>query len=154
MPGNRRSIVAFGVLACVMATASAGARQATRAPLSPAAVVAAYCTAWNTANRTDREHLLTQVWARDGKYSDPDQSFVTGRAALSNTIADFQRRHPGARFYCSEPQVHHGAMRVTWICRWSNGTELAHGTDFSELDADGRLRQVVGFFGDPPAITP
>jgi hypothetical protein len=92
----------------------AEAQQAAHA-LSPDAAVVAYCAAWNTTDRADRERLLAQVWAPDGVYSDPEPTLAVGRAALSNTISAFQLTHPGARFRCSAPQAHHRAMRVTRV---------------------------------------
>jgi hypothetical protein len=45
-------------------------------------------------------------------------------------------------------------MRVAWIFLRPDKTEVAHGMDFHELAADGRIRRVTGFFGAPPVITP
>jgi hypothetical protein len=122
--------------------------------LTPDAAVVAYCAAWNTVDKTERDRLLEQSWAADGSYGDPESSFVTGRVALGKMIAEFQRGHPGAYFRCSAPQQHHGFMRVTWILFGPDGVERWHGTDFSELAADGRIRRVVGFFGDAPVAKP
>ena len=154
---NRRHLLA-GItaalpllFACVPAPMHAEPQQATPA-LTPEAAVAGYCTAWNTTDRAEREHLLAQVWSPDGVYTDPDTPHASGRTGLSDTIADFQRTHPGFRFRCSVPQTHHGAMRVTWILLNPDGTERLRGTDFSELAPDGRIRHVVGFFGPPPDL--
>jgi hypothetical protein len=45
-------------------------------------------------------------------------------------------------------------MRTTWVYLNPDGSEIEHGMDFSELAADGRIRRVVGFFGDPPPDRP
>ena len=95
-----------------------------------------------------------RVWTPDGVYSDPNPTRTVGRAALSDTIAALQHRYPGARFRCSAPQVHHQAMRTTWIFRKPDGSEIARGTDFFELAEDGRIRRVTGFFGAPPVVKP
>jgi hypothetical protein len=136
-----------------MATTSAEAQQAAHS-LSPEDAVIGYCAAWNTDDRAERDRLLAKVWAPDGVYSDPNPTRTVGRAALSDTIASLQRRYPGARFRCSAPQTHHDAMRVTWIFLKPDKTEVARGTDFYELAADGRIRRVTGFFGEPPVIKP
>lgn len=151
--GVHLSAVAFGVFASVAAMPRAGAQQAMPS-LSPDAAVATYCTAWNTTDRAERERLLVQAWAPDGTYSDPDTAPTPGRAALSDAIAAFQHGHPGVRFHCSVPQVHHGAMRTAWIAVGTDGKALWHGTDFGELAPEGRIRRVVGFFGDTPAVKP
>lgn len=151
--GVHLAAVAFVVFASVAAMPRAEAQQATPL-LSPDAAVATYCTAWNTTDSAERECLLARVWAPDGAYSDPDTTPTTGRAALSDAITTFQHGHPGVRFRCSVPQVHHGAMRTAWIAVGPDGKELWHGTDFGELAADGRIRRVVGFFGDAPVVRP
>ena len=125
-------------------------RPATR--LTPAAAVADHCAAWNTTDRVKRDLLLNRVFARDGVYSDPTPTYVTGRAALSAAIASFQRQYPGARFRCSAPQTHHRAMRVSWLLVGADGKVVTQGMDFYELAPDGLVRRVTGFFGPPPAI--
>jgi hypothetical protein len=147
------SAVVLSALASGAATTRAAPQQTARS-LSPDAAVVAYCAAWNTDDRAERDRLLARVWAPDGVYSDPNPTRTVGRAALSDTIAALQRRYPGARFRCSAPQTHHSAMRVTWIFLRPDKTEVAHGVDFYELAADGRIRRVTGFFGEPPAVKP
>ena len=120
--------------------------------VTPAAAVAGHCAAWNTTDRLKRDVLLRSVFARDGVYSDPTPTYVTGPAALSDEIANFQRQHPGARFKCSAPQTHHGAMRVSWVLRGPDNKVLEQGMDFYELARDGLIRRVTGFFGQPPAV--
>jgi hypothetical protein len=145
--------LAIGVLASV--AVADHSKATTAAPsLSPEAAVAAYCSAWNTVDRAERDRLLAQVWTVDGVYSDPTPTLVKGRAALSNEIAALQHRHPGAKFRCSAPQTHHGVMRTTWVYLNPDGSEIEHGMDVSDLAADGRIRRVVGFFGDPPPDRP
>ena len=122
--------------------------------LTPAAAVAGHCAAWNTTDRAKRDILLKRVFARDGVYSDPTPTYVTGRAALSKEIASFQRQYPGARFRCSAPQIHHDAMRVSWLLRDRDGKVVTEGMDFYELAPDGLIRRVTGFFGPPPALGP
>lgn len=153
MPRITSSAFALSIVAIGLMTGRANAQNAAH-PLTPDAAVAAYCAAWNTVDRAERDRLLAQVWTPDGVYSDPNPTLATGRAALSDSIAALQRRYPGGRFRCSAPQTHHGAMRTTWIFRNPDGSEIAHGMDFSELAADGRIRRVVGFFGDAPVVKP
>lgn len=152
-PGARLSAFVLGVAVSSLVTPRAQAQQAAPA-LTPEAAVVAYCAAWSTADRAARERLLDQSWTPDGVYIDPDPTLASGRAALSDTIGTFLDHHRGAYFRCSAPQVHHGAMRVTWTLFGPDGVALGHGTDFSELAADGRIRRVVGFFGDPPVVKP
>lgn len=119
---------------------------------TPAAAVAGHCAAWNTTDRAKRDILLRRIFARDGVYSDPTPTYVTGRAALSDEIGRFQRRYPGARFRCSAPQIHHRTMRVTWLLLEPDGKTPTQGMDFYELAPDGLIRRVTGFFGPPPTL--
>jgi hypothetical protein len=151
--GANLSAIVFSALASVAAMTCAEAQRA--APvLRPEVVVVDYCAAWNTTDPAERERLLARVWAPDGVYSDPEPTNAVGPAALSDAISTFHRSYPGAYFRCSVPQVHHGAMRVTWVLFRPDGSERLHGTDFSELATDGRIRRVVGFFGPPPEVRP
>ena len=118
--------------------------------LTPADAVAGHCQAWNSTDRLTRDRLLKRVFDRDGVYSDPTPTLVTGRAALSAEIAEFQRQHPGARVRCSAPQVHHRFMRVGWLLLGADRKLVAEGMDFYELGPDGLIRRVTGFFGAPP----
>ena len=38
-------------------------------------------------------------------------------------------------------------MRFGWRIVRDGGEQVSEGTDFGELDDDGRLRRIVGFFG-------
>jgi hypothetical protein len=147
------SAVGLGALASVAIAGPAKAEPAAQ-PLTPEAAEVVYCTAWNTVDRAERDRLLARVWTTDGIYSDPNPTLTTGRAELSAEIAALQHKYPGAHFVCSAPQVHHGAMRTTWVYLNKDGSEIEHGMDFSELAADGRIRRVTGFFGEPPVLKP
>lgn len=139
--------------AASLAAAGAGGAQPAASPASLAALdstVAAYCAAWGTADRAARDRLLERVWAPDGAYSDPAPTHAEGRGALSETIDRLQRQLPGARFRCGAAQAHHGFFRFGWVMLGADGGERLRGTDFGELDAEGRIRRIVGFFGPPP----
>lgn len=122
--------------------------------LTPVSAVTGYCDAWSVADRGARDRLLARVWAADGVYSDADTAPVRGRAALSDVIAKFQREYPGTHFQCSAPQIHHRAMRVTWILLQRDGTEVTHGVDIYDMAPAGRIQRIVGFFGDSPSVAP
>jgi hypothetical protein len=146
--------VACMVLFAAVGALSHAAMAEPAKPLTPDSAVTNYCAAWSVADRAARDRLLARVWAADGVYSDPEPTLAKGRAGLSNTIADFQRHYPGAHFRCSAPQMHHRAMRVTWILLRPDGTQVTHGVDIYDMARDGRIQRIVGFFGDPPAVTP
>ncbi|HEY3948974.1 nuclear transport factor 2 family protein [Phenylobacterium sp.] len=145
-------------LGAALSAALAGAAMAGEKPpapgLTPAEVVAAHCAAWNTTDRAERDRLLERVFAADGVYADPTPTYAAGRAALSATIADFQRQTPGARFRCSAPQTHHSAMRVSWLLQGGDGKTITQGQDFYELAPNGQIRRITGFFGPAPSVAP
>jgi hypothetical protein len=151
-------LAVIGLVACL--SACSPHRQAALspgspgAPLSPDAVVADYCAAWSTPDRTARDRLLERVWTPDGIYSDSDPTLAAGRAALSEEIDAFLKSHPGAHFRCSAPQVHHQFMRISWIFLRGDGSEALRGMDFGELAPDGRIVRITGFFGPPPTVAP
>ncbi len=143
---------------CAVLLAALGLSRAAMAepakPLAPEAAITDYCAAWSVADPVARDRLLARVWAADGVYSDADTAPAKGRAALSDVIAKFQREYPGTHFQCSAPQMHHRAMRVTWILLQRDGTEVTHGVDIYDMAPDGRIQRIVGFFGDSPSVAP
>lgn len=115
-------------------------------------IVRAYGAAWNEPDIERRRQLLETAWAEGGVYTDPT-AHVEGRAALLTHIAGFHAQMPGARLsLTSGVDEHHGRVRFTWIMRAVDGATIAEGVDFGDLDADGRLARITGFFGPlPPA---
>jgi hypothetical protein len=113
-------------------------------------VVATYTRAWAEPDRAARRPLLERCWAVDGVYCDP-LGQVTGRDGLDDHIAGFQARQPGARIeVVSGVDEHDGYLRFAWQLRAADGSVALVGTDFGELDGDGVLRRIIGFFGPLP----
>lgn len=153
MPQRGHGRIGSAVLVAAVALSWAAMAEPAK-PLTPDSVVTDYCAAWSVTDRGARDRLLARVWAPGGVYSDPEPTLAKGRAALSEVIADFQRHYPGTHFRCSAPQTHHRAMRVTWILLRPDGSQVTHGVDIYDMARDGRIQRIVGFFGDPPAVTP
>jgi hypothetical protein len=60
---------------------------------------------------------------------------------------------PGNRIeLASGVDEHDGLLRFAWQMLGPDGAAALDGMDFGELDGDGRLKQIVGFFGPFPAI--
>lgn len=117
-----------------------------------AKIVEAYGAAWLEEESAARRALLDICWSANGTYQDPTAD-VTGRAALCALIGDCQKEMPGVQvILTSAADVHHGKLRFTWKLVDANGDQLRDGVDFGELDEDGRLSKIVGFFGAPPAL--
>jgi len=108
--------------------------------------IAAYAAAWNEPDDAARRHLLETAWAASGTYTDPT-AHVEGRAALVQHIAGFLKSSPGARIVAtSRADSHHGMLRFSWRLIRADGTTI-DGMDFGELDSEGQLKRIVGFFG-------
>ncbi len=110
-------------------------------------LIKTYCAAWSEPDAMQRLRLLDQVWAPDGRYTDPSAD-VSGIPALSDHIASTLARYPGARVITtSRVDAHHGLLRFNWCLVLADGKRLPDGVDFAELSPDGRIRRIAGFFG-------
>jgi len=119
-------------------------------------VLADYNAAWGERDATRRAALLERAWAKNGIYTDP-QAHVEGRAVLATHIGLVQGRLPAGvhGVMVSAPDVHHDTFRFAWEFHDAKGGLFMKGEDFGELDEDGRIRRIVGFFGElMPAAKP
>jgi hypothetical protein len=113
-------------------------------------VVDTYTRAWAEPDRAARRALLERCWAVDGVYCDP-LGQVTGRDGLDEHITGFHAAQPGAVIeVVSGIDEHDGYLRFAWQMRAADGSVALVGTDFGELDGDGVLRRIIGFFGPLP----
>ena len=60
-------------------------------------IVSVYGAAWLEVDDAKRRRLLEIAWSEDGVYQDPTAE-VSGRDALVQHIAGFQKRLPGSLF--------------------------------------------------------
>ena len=113
-------------------------------------MVRTYVQAWHERDETTRRRLLEQSWAEDGVYTDPD-STIEGRAALIEAIADFHQRRPDVRIEVRSPVDGFGRhFRFVWATVDGDDEVLREGIDVGQLDEDGRITSIVGFFGIVP----
>ena len=125
----------------------------TTAP-SAVATVDTYLAMWNDPDAAARAELIATAWTEDGRYVDPVQE-AEGHAALSAMVAAIHQRFPGQRFRrLSGVDAHHDQVRFAWELGVPGGAVTVAGIDVGMLAADGRLRSISGFFGDPPADDP
>jgi hypothetical protein len=116
-----------------------------------AGIAEQYIAAWNETDDTRRNALLTQCWADNGVYVDPNVE-VTGREALSRRIKEVQGGRPGAYLeFMSGTDAHHNVLRFLWRLVRADGTAGDISIDIGETGPDGRLTKIIGFFGPPPA---
>ncbi|WP_282604273.1 nuclear transport factor 2 family protein [Pelagibius sp. Alg239-R121] len=111
------------------------------------ALIDRYCAVWREPDSAARASLLEVVWHKDGRYCDPTAEAV-GRAALNNLIGETLTRFPGGQVMrLSAVDVHHDCFRFTWTMQLGEGKQLPESIDFGRLAEDGRIAEIVGFFG-------
>jgi hypothetical protein len=116
-------------------------------------IVSAYGAAWTDVDDAQRQRLLEIAWSEDGVYQDPTAD-VSGRQALAQLIAGFRKRLPGSEIVItSGVDLHHGKFHFLWKMVGPDRRTVLEGRDFGELDANGRIRCIAGFFGPPPPLT-
>ena len=115
-------------------------------------IVRQYMAAWNEPDDAARRALLGQCWSEGGVYLDPNVS-LAGRDALATRIGEVLASRPGARLeFMSGIDIHHNVVRFLWRLVRADGTSGDTSIDFGEVDPDGRLVRIVGFFGPAPPL--
>ena len=108
-------------------------------------------TLWNRYAATwslpadDRPGELAACLTDDVTYCDP-QGPVSGRAALSSYLGQFQEAFPGTRFRIESVLHHHGQALASWTLRGAGDELHQRGTSFAVVAEDGRLSAITGFF--------
>jgi hypothetical protein len=122
-------------------------------PAAAVANVLDYVAAWNEPDAATRLQILERCWAVDGAYVDPNVE-LRGRSALCEHISKVQAGRPGARLeMMSGVERHHHVVRFLWRLVRADGRAGETSIDVGEVDADGRLTKIVGFFGEAPNAT-
>ena len=103
----------------------------------------AYCEP-DTARRGE---LLAAVWAPTGALIDPpfDGTGLDAIASMADILLTHYAGHTFRR--TTNVDVHHSFGRYGWDLVAPDGTVAVAGTDIVEVDADGRLTRIIGFFG-------
>ncbi len=110
-----------------------------------------YLASWNETDPTARRALVGELWAPDGRYTDPLVS-VVGPDAVDATLGAVQGQFAGLVFSLRGPvDAHHDIARFTWELGPEGGEALVVGFDVLVADADGRIAGVHGFLDQVPA---
>lgn len=114
--------------------------------------VSTYIAVWNEPDDAARLKLLEKCWAEKGVYSDP-LGEATGREVFSQHIgALLKSQFAGHSLVLSSGiDAHHNFLRFSWSVYNPEKDLVLAGIDFGELDKDGLLDCIIGFFGPLPA---
>jgi hypothetical protein len=116
--------------------------------LDLATTVDTHLSAYCDPDAARRARAVASVWAADGELLDPP---LDGRGhdeivALADAVL---AHYPGHRFErTTAVDEHHGWARYGWSLVDGDGSVVLTGTDVAQLDAEGRLTRIVGFFGE------
>ena len=106
--------------------------------------------ALNETDSAQRETLIEQAWAGDGRWVDPPFE-GQGREAINGMVDAIYQQFPDHRFRrASAIDAHHDTLRIGWELVSPDGDVVIAGTDVAVVDGDGRLERVTGFFGPLP----
>ena len=107
-----------------------------------------YLAALNEPDAGRRRELIAGAWTPDGGMTDPP---LTGQghegiAQLGDALHAHYAGHVFRR--TTEVDVHHDRYRFGWTLVGPDGAVATTGLDTGVLAVDGRVGQVVGFFGE------
>jgi len=114
--------------------------------------VARYFEAWNAAEPEELAKAVAAAWTADGSYTDP-LADVSGHEGIAAVIAAAHEQFPGFSFRpTGAVDGHHDTARFAWeLVSEADGSAPVAGFDVITLDADGRIRTVLGFLDRVPA---
>ena len=109
--------------------------------------LAAYCD----PDAASRAEAIRTTWNADGRLVDPPLE-ARGHQGIADQAGTLLTHYPQHRFERSTAiDAHHGFLRYGWRLLGPEGAPVLEGVDYAELDVDGRLMRVVGFFGPQSA---
>ena len=118
---------------------------------TPAALADQYFAMWNETDTDRRAKIIEEAWSTDGVFVDPSFE-VSGHQELSEMVAAAHRLFPGHAFALAGTiDEHHNRLRWTWHLAAGDAEPVAGGTDVVTLDAEGKIREVIGFLNFAPA---
>jgi nuclear transport factor 2 (NTF2) superfamily protein len=113
--------------------------------------VARYLEAWNAREPQALAKAVAAAWSTDGSYTDP-LADVRGHDRIAAVIAAAHEQFPGFTFrLLGAVDGHHDTARFSWeLVKADDGSAPVAGFDVVTLDAEGRIRQVLGFLDRVP----
>lgn len=111
------------------------------------ALVDEYCNVWCEPDPELRRQRLLPIWSHSATYTDPTVHAANSDELLAH-ITKVLARRPGSKVRrTSIVDAHHGCVRFAWHVVQADGTSLPEGIDFMEVDDEGKIQRVIGFFG-------
>lgn len=106
--------------------------------------------AWNESNSANVRSHLEKALAADVRFVDPSID-VTGIDGFEANVHEVHAKNPGNVYSrASAVDSQNGFHRYHWAIHSKDGELLLPGFDVVETDAEGRVRCVIGFFGELP----
>ena len=117
-----------------------------------ATLVDGWLAAYSDPDAARRLRAIRESWNAEGRLVDPPLE-ARGHQGISDQAATLLAQFPGHRFERSSAiDAHHQFLRYGWKLVDASGAAVLEGLDVMELDVDGRIARVIGFFGaQPPA---
>ncbi|MCX5054937.1 MULTISPECIES: nuclear transport factor 2 family protein [unclassified Streptomyces] len=115
--------------------------------------VARYFEAWNASEPEELAKAVAAAWTPDGSYTDP-LADVGGHEQIAALIVAAREQFPGFAFrQTGAVDGHHDTARFSWelVSEAGTGAAPVAGFDVITLEADGRIRSVLGFLDRVPA---
>ena len=104
---------------------------------------------WNERDLAKVRGQIETIFSEDVVFIDPSNSIV-GHDAFEEMVREFRTRLPDA--VCSHASgfdAHHGLHRYHWEIHQGE-TLVISGFDVTQIDRDGKISRVEGFFGPIP----
>ena len=123
----------------------------TTTEISATPLVDTYFEMWRATDDATRRVLLEQVFTPAGRHVDA-LADANGYDELASMVANVHAHYPGFAIERTTGIDRHGQqLRFGWKLDAADGTPVVAGIDVGELDPDGRLTRIAGFWGDLPA---
>ena len=108
--------------------------------------------AWNETDPDKIRGHLDRALDPEVEFADPD-NHIRGIDAFEEMVRTFRARYPdGTAEHTSGLNCHHNRYRYSWLVS-VGGKPAVPGMDVTEVNAEGKVVRVDGFFGDLPAKT-
>lgn len=113
-----------------------------------------HLAAYTDPDPARRAGVVRRIWADGGQLIDPPLA-AAGHAQIGQQAEQLLTQFPDHRFVRSSGiDSHHGMARYGWRLVNPEGDTVIEGLDIAQVDAEGRLERVTGFFGPLPALRP